>query len=351
MNELLARISVSGRRAAWLFAAACLAVSCVLTPAAGAGDATATLTLRTNDGLVVVAPFPAEIDALRSKIQLAAPQSTSELYRKLIGSGVAASSIRVYFTEDTGTVIVPPQRTPGWQAMPLEAAVRKGVIPPLSGLETFQAYIMLNTEGFTTYLDNDLVNAKSGISILGNKDVYIVQSSTSWNDPSSIYINGKNYSKSTQGFNIAAYSPDTGKVMGQGGFSLYVTGEANDGIVRLIESQPTGTMILASVRCGPGVFVNGDVFDAFAGSGGKIVLDPEYVSSFAFIGTRGAPSGTAIEKAEISGRSEIIAFGSDYIVDTGDQASLHKAAADAAVSGAVILTGTKPGDTVYLLNK
>lgn len=324
-----------------------LALAALLFSGAALGEGGAkTLSLRTDDGLVVADCSIEKAEEMMGIMAgLANPPSTGrEVYKWLIGNGVSADSIRIYLEKRSGGA---DSKNAGmkWRAASLRDAERGGVIPSITGLEIFEAYMMLRSAGYEVYLSKDDFNREN--SPIQIKHTIFVLSYAFQSGYHGIYVDGKDYSRAEIGYNIVTIPPDGGEVSDSAGYSLYVDVDGGRKMADFLNGLPNGTFVLASINHGPGVFLSGAAVQALHGCGSVESPDPEVLSSHAMIGKKGMAPGTAIEKSAVNAGSNVIYFNEDLYVDVTSLESRFSGAS----ARAVVLTGTDADDMAYVYSE
>lgn len=303
-----------------------------------------TMSLRTNDGLVVVDCTTDRAEELLGIMATLAspPSSNRDVYKWLLQYNTPADTIRIYMDKNNADSVSAGIPDMKWKSMDLLSAERQGAIPSISGLEIFEAYLMLRSSGFSVLLSSaDVERSKAELDL---KHTVFVLSYAFQSGYHGIYVDGKDHSRAEIGYNIVTIPPDGGGVDQSTGYSLYVDTSGGIKMAEFLNGLPDGTFVLASINHGPGVFLTGDAIKALHACGSAVVPDPEVLSSHAMIGKKGMPSGSAIEKAAVNAGSNIIYFNKDLFVDVSGIEKVDLS----SYGRTVVLTGTEPGDRVFI---
>ncbi len=301
------------------------------------------LSLRTSDGLVV-AKAPEKLverwQLLLSRMKHP-PSDNAHVFRWLSQHGGMPSAINIYFDETTHARQQPQPSARTWRKSTVGESVSDGLIPFITGKELFEAYLLIRSTGADVFIDKKASPAAAPIQ----HNIFIL-SSAFMNGQDGIYIDGRNYSKNVNGYNIVTISPDGSAVTGAEGFALYESPDDSQRMADFLNNQSPGTYVVASVKTGPGVFLSYDAVAALQRYGSRENPDPQLMSSHAMFGRKGSTPGSATETSAIGLGTKIILFGSGNIIDESELDSMS-----ARIAGsAVLLTGTKAKDAIYIFN-
>jgi len=301
-----------------------------------------TLSLRTGDGLVVVEAPQAELARVKNLLRSEAspPETNRSLFLWLIEHGSGPDSVRLYASSDEkihrSSGHSPSSR---WQVMTVEQAVRSGKVPDIGGLRAFEAYMLLRSSGFRVFLDKTSIS-NTALPFTIPHTVFVL--SSSWgNGYHGIFVDGHNLSKGINGYNIVILTPDGEKVAAAESFNLFSgPGHAAD-MAEFLNSQQEGSILLASVKMGPGVFFSGAVLNALQRYGANENPNPQVLSSHAIIGKKGLAPGGAAESAEVNLGTNLVYFDNSLFIDPAQAGSIV-----APGAAAVVLSGTGADTTI-----
>lgn len=333
--------------AKWVWVAAIAACVIAAFPARGfaqdAGGAK-TLSLRTDDGLVVADCSMEKAEELMEKMAAMdnPPSAGRDVYRWLLSNNIPADSIRIYLGKTAAGGADSKKTGMKWTVSGLREAERRGEIPAISGLELFEAYMILRSAGYEVFLSEK--DIKKTQTAMGLKHTIFALSFAFQNGYHGIYVDGKDYSRAETGYNIVTI-PSGGEVVDKSvGYSLYVDVDAGRKMADFLNGLPKDTIVLASINHGPGVFLTSAAVSALQQCGSAESPDPEVLSSHAMIGKKGMAPGTAIEKSTVNAGSNVIYFSDDLYVDVSDLEKVFPGGSGRAI----ILTGTGADDKTYV---
>ncbi len=326
------------------FAAMLAAVLC--SSGTGAEDTT-TLSLRGEDGLVVIEAPVADIKNWESKLAgpPSPPSTIKGIFKWLVGNGAPARSIRLY-----GNLSGKPEsggrRAPAWIKTTVREAALAGDIPDIAGRELFEAYMLMRAAGEKAFFIKAVDAADSAsASVDGFPHSIFVMSSAASNGHFGIYVDGARVSTSNTGYNLVAFTPDGKSITRTIGFNLYGDPGDGDRMADFLNSQPEGTYLAAAVNIGPGVFLTLDAVNALHKYGAKESPDTQLLSSHAMFGRKGWARGMAFEAAAVNLASRIIVFGSAMFVSEAELPDLSGNEGRRLFA----LTGTGPDDPLFIL--
>ncbi len=322
----------------------------VLTAALYAGRAcaepTSTLSLRCEDGLVVLEAPVSEIENWGRKLAgpPSPPATIKGIYRWLVQNGATAGSIRLY-ADTSGKPDAGGRRKPAWTKTTVREAALAGDIPDIAGRELFEAYMLIRATGRKVYFvkavdASDPIPAASGFP----HSVFVLSSAAS-SRHFGIYVDGVEVSTSNTGYNLVAFTPDGKTISKAMGFDLYGDPGAGDRMAEFLNSQPEGTYLAAAVNIGPGVFLTLDAINALHKYGSKEFPDTQVLSSHAMFGRKGRPQGTAIEASAVNLASQVIVFDDSLFVSETELPDLSINEGGKLFA----LTGTGINDPIYIL--
>jgi len=331
--------------AALLLAVFASAAACRADTTEETGRELKTLSLRTPEGMLVadcpLSLIPRLTALLREESTPLADNRS--LFLWLIDKGIPADSIRIYVSEtrkpDTGGL--PDMK---WKKTTVGAAARDGEIPDITGRELYEAYMIIRATGAEVYLDENTVPRRGGPGLLPH--TVFVFSSGYLNGQHAIFVDGADLSKDGSSYNIVAFSPDGSAVAASENFNLFQSPENGRRMSDFLNAMPEGTVVLVSIKSGPGVFLSPDAVRALRAFGSGVALDPEVLSSHAMIGKKGWASGAALETTAVNMGSSVIYFEDRLFVDPETAG-----AGIAALGGqAVILSGAAPDSPISIFS-
>ncbi|MFH1539034.1 MAG: interleukin-like EMT inducer domain-containing protein [bacterium] len=306
---------------------------------AAAEDAT-TLTIRTLDGLILLRDSEERLLNLHELLgRERGPLDTARTMGALRGTEYAPSGMDVYYSARPGS----QWRKPTVERMPLEDAVKKGLIPNVAGRDLMDAYLLLRANG----MKMGLFGEPPPESALVGAAFVSLHSSMIGARRSSIVVNGESFVTAKSGYLLVVLSPDGEKIIADEGFGTYGSFEDADAMERFLRAQPQDSILLGVDYMGPGVFISGGAMDAMRQYGLHAPMDPQIPLSHAFVGRKGLPPGKGVEAYARAQDSQISVFPGNIYVD---EEGLKERAESLSRVSEIILSGTDSESEVVILN-
>ncbi len=141
--------------------------------------------------------------------------------------------------------------------------------------------------------------------VLNTMSLEILAASAGANDGNfaGIYINGENVITPSRGHNIALLDPRTGMVLEKRKFDLYGNAEAVGDLIRYLDSIQSGYYVVVVLK-DEGSFVSSDLVRAYESLGSVFCRNVKFRDSWALIGIKASPPGSAREILRRSGEGE-----------------------------------------------
>lgn len=321
---------------------ACAAIA--ETAASGAPDGgSATLTLRTSDGLALVDGASEFIEELRSQLELEAfpPVSNRQLFAWLTTRGAAAANIRLFARGGAAADSAPA--APMWRKTTVRKAILAGDAPFIIGKPLYEAYMAIRASGARMFL----IDSPAALDAISDFPRTVFIFSSAYGDGmDGIYVDGADRSPNLNGYNVVAFDGKSGKVTASGGFNMFIGPEESEKMESFLRALPAGSYAAASIKWGSGPFMSPGAENALSEFGSRQSLDPEMLISHAMFGGKGM-GAEAAEASAVNLGSKVVLFGS---ADRLSEADIV-AGAVPSPGRVVALAGTRPDDTVYILEQ
>ena len=112
-----------------------------------------------------------------------------------------------------------------------------------------------------------------------------------------VYADGSDLSPNRRGYNLVAWSPDDGRLLGAKAFDTHGDPAASARLAAWVRALPPGTVVAGAVRDEASLNLGADAIDALRSLGVATDLRNHFRWGHAFIGTAGATPGSAHEQA------------------------------------------------------
>ena len=227
-------------------------------------------------------------------------------------------------------------------------AMKTGRIPSLGGRELYEAYMLVRMRGDTFMLLSEPPPGK-----LQLRHTVFVFSSAWGSGFCGIYVDGVDVLRAegeditdANGYKLVALNPEDLHLEIRE-FKTFDDPEAGLRMQEFLNAQPEGAVLLGSVRWGPGVYISGGAVDALHAYGSATEPDSQILSSHAMIGAKGLPSGQAIEAGAVNAGAQVVLFDSKLYVS---EEQIRELRADEGAR-IIAMAGTKPDDKVFIVGR
>jgi hypothetical protein len=131
--------------------------------------------------------------------------------------------------------------------------------------------------------------ARSSVSVL------VRSAGQETGDFAHIFVNGVDLGLNARGYNVVALDPASGRLWARASFDTHADPAAGDQLAAWMRSLPPGAIVAGAVRDEASMSLSKPGVDALATLGVAADLRNHFRWGHAFIGSAGAPSGTALE--------------------------------------------------------
>jgi hypothetical protein len=110
-----------------------------------------------------------------------------------------------------------------------------------------------------------------------------------------IYVNGVDLSPEERGYNLVALDPRDGGILGSEAFDTHADPAASSRLAAWVEGLPPGSIVAGAARDEASMSLSEEAMAALKTLGVVTELRGHFRWGHAFIGSTGAPSGSAVE--------------------------------------------------------
>jgi hypothetical protein len=331
-------------------AAAALLLAIVSMTCARAAAVETTLSVRTQDGLVVLhGPEDEMRQAMRTLQSELPPGATNrDLLRFLYHRWPAGQLKADAYTDITGSGTGKGVE-PAVIETTVRQAVERGDIPNIMGRELFEAYMLIRMRGDTLMMMRPPPPGSPQI-----QHTVFVFSSAWGTGMSGIFIDGDNAFNSKagsppppNGYRFVVLDPEGGKILNEAEFKTFEDLDSGNRMEQFLAGQPAGAVLLGAVQWGPGVYLTGGAVNAMHDYGSTNEPDSQILSSHALIGRKGLAAGAAVEAAAVNSSSDVVLFDNRLYMAEDKIKELKKLPGLRIVA----IAGTAPDDKVVLIGR
>jgi hypothetical protein len=175
---------------------------------------------------------------------------------------------------------------PGWLVLDVPAAPDR---PPLSDVRLRFTRLAPVTELPSERWAVGKTGVESPVSILARS------AGEETGDFAHIYVNGVDLSPEERGYNLVALDPRDGGILGSEAFDTHADPAASSRLAAWVEGLPPGSIVAGAARDEASMSLSEEAMAALKTLGVVTELRGHFRWGHAFIGSTGAPSGSAVE--------------------------------------------------------
>jgi Interleukin-like EMT inducer len=175
---------------------------------------------------------------------------------------------------------------PGWLVLDVPSAPDR---PPLSDVRLRFTKLVPVPELPPEHWAVGKTGVESPVSILARS------AGEETGDFAHIYVNGVDLSPGERGYNLVALDPRDGGILGRGAFDTHSDPKAGFRLAAWVEGLPSGSIVVGAVRDEASMSLSEEAMAALKSLGVEMDLRGHFRWGHAFIGSIGAPSGSAVE--------------------------------------------------------
>ncbi len=274
----------------------------LLTSFLSFAEETRTLTVRCSDGILLIYGSPEHLNEIKQYLGDASLQKSVVLNDVMESLHDLPVFSRVTVESFYERQPVLPQAKKLFK-LPLKDAVEGHLVPDILGVSLQEARQRLELFGFTVFLlsskiGNSEIYAPCDISVQSAGKLAGSYTANLVNGYAWIFVNGKNVSKDSRGYNISVIDPSTCKVTASENFDTRddQKGASNSmKMAQFINKIPDGKVVAAAVRDEGSKFLTPSAVSALKSIGAKKSLMGYRNYSHAVLGIKGFSEGQAME--------------------------------------------------------
>jgi Interleukin-like EMT inducer len=228
----------------------------------------------------------AGVYAQRPEVRLLLPVPSGRTKIRLQGRSLAPNQqvSLVVNGREIASGLMPEQ--PGWLALDVPAAPDR---PPLSDVRLRFTRLTPVAELSAGRWAVGKTGAQSPVSILARS------AGEETGDFAHLYVDGVDLSPDERGYNLVALEPLYGNVVAKAAFDTHADPAASSRLAAWVEALPPGTIVAGAARDEASASLSEEALAALNSLGVATDLRGHFRWGHAFIGSTGAPSGSAVE--------------------------------------------------------